>query len=226
MSMFNSLLLQDMYNLVGVECYLFHDYAMALLLLILVGFLLIMWGMVETGNYYVNKYSFSNMLEFVWTVIPAFFLFSLGVPSLCLMYYMEGANSSDLTLKVIGHQWYWSYEINDFGGEVSLDSYMTPTKSLPIGGYRTLEVDNSLVLPMLSNIRVLVTSSDVLHSWALPSMGMKVDACPGRLNLMSLMSMRPGVIFGQCSEICGVNHSFMPIKVEFVDWVTFLKSNL
>ena len=101
---------------------------------------------------------------------------------------------------------------------------MTPTSDLAKGGYRTLEVDNSLVLPMLTSVRVLVTSSDVLHSWALPSIGLKVDACPGRLNFINLMSMRPGVVYGQCSEICRVNHSFMPISVEFVNWSAFLNS--
>lgn len=203
---------------------LFNDYTIALLVLILVGFFFIMVRIVYTRYYYVNKYLFSDILEFVWTVIPALFLFSLRIPSLYLMYYIEGRNSYDLTVKVIGHQWYWSYEINDFRGEINIDSYMIPTSDLPVRGYRTLEVDNSLVLPMLTSARVLVTSSDVLHSWALPSIRLKVDACPGRLNFINLISIRPRVVYRQCSEICGVNHSFMPINVEFVNWTSFLNS--
>ena len=216
--------MQDIYNLIRIECTLFNDYSIALLLLILVGFLLIIGGMVLTGKYLVNKYIFSDILEFVWTVVPAFFLFSLRIPSLYLIYYIERGNSCDLTVKVIGHQWYWSYEIHEFGGEVSIDSYIVQLNDLPVRGYRTLEVDNSLILPMLTSIRILVTSSDVLHSWALPSIGIKVDACPGRLNFINLMSMRPRVVYRQCSEICRVNHSFMPINVEFINWSNFLVS--
>nr|YP_008082960.1 cytochrome c oxidase subunit II [Polycarpa mytiligera]CCO25739.1 cytochrome c oxidase subunit II [Polycarpa mytiligera] len=222
MSMYNMLMLQDMVNWSGVECSLFHDYSLMLLCFILVGFVLFMEIIIYTGSYFVKGYNSSDMLEFTWTVVPGLLLYSLGVPSLYLMYFMEGATKYDLTLKVVGHQWYWSYEISEYGGEMEFDSYMVNLEDLGMGGYRLLEVDNSVVLPYLTKIRVLVTSGDVLHSWALPSMGLKVDACPGRLNFMNLLSFRPVSMFGQCSEICGINHSFMPIHIEFLSWDDFL----
>nr|WRW10891.1 cytochrome c oxidase subunit 2 [Microcosmus sp. z YZ-2024] len=227
MTGYNFLLLQDSFNMAGIQILLFNDYAMILMLFIFVGFVGFSLLIVNTGGQFVKGYSNSEMLEIVWTVIPGFLLFSLGVPSLFLMYYIEGSTKYDLTLKVSGHQWYWSYEINEYGGEISMDSYMVDITSMGVnGGYRLLEVDNSVVLPYLSKIRVLITSEDVLHSWALPSMGMKIDAVPGRLNFMNIISYRPSSVYGQCSEICGVNHSFMPIHIEFMGWEEFLMSNV
>nr|YP_009029830.1 cytochrome c oxidase subunit II [Botrylloides giganteus]CCO25724.1 cytochrome c oxidase subunit II [Botrylloides giganteus]CDM98952.1 cytochrome c oxidase subunit II [Botrylloides giganteus] len=222
MSMYNMLLLQDMVGWVGIEAGLFHDYTMMLLCLITVGFCLFLYFMVSSGAYIIKGYSSSDYLEFTWTVVPAFLLYSLGVPSLYLMYFMEGASKYDLTLKVIGHQWYWSYELNDFNSVVEFDSYMVNLSDLGVGDFRLLEVDNVVSLPFLSKVRVLVSSGDVLHAWALPSLGLKIDACPGRLNFMNVSCLRPSLVFGECSEICGVNHSFMPIGVEFVSWDDFL----
>nr|YP_009040166.1 cytochrome c oxidase subunit II [Botrylloides violaceus]CCO25698.1 cytochrome c oxidase subunit II [Botrylloides violaceus] len=222
MSMYNMLLLQDMVSWVGVEATLFHDYSMLLLCLIMVGFCLFMFLMCISGKYVIKGYTSSDYLEFTWTIVPAFLLYSLGVPSLYLMYFMEGASKYDLTLKVIGHQWYWSYELNDLDSEIMFDSYMINVSDLELGGFRLLEVDNVVSLPFMSKIRVLVSSGDVLHSWALPSLGLKIDACPGRLNFMNINCLRPSLVFGECSEICGVNHSFMPISVEFVSWDDFL----
>jgi len=127
-----------------------------------------------------------------------------------------------LTLKVVGHQWYWSYEFSDYvtldGGEnLDFDSYMLALGDLTLGNLRLLEVDNRVVLPINTHIRIIVTAADVLHSWAIPSFGLKVDACPGRLNQTSLFIKREGTYYGQCSEICGVNHGFMPIVVKAVD---------
>ena len=130
----------------------------------------------------------------------------------------------------MGHQWYWSYEYSDYttveGGEsLNFDSYMIPDDDLTLGSFRLLEVDNRIVLPVNTHIRVLVTAADVLHSWAIPSLGVKVDACPGRLNQVSLFMKREGVFYGQCSEICGVNHGFMPIVVQgvsleqYIEWI-------
>jgi heme/copper-type cytochrome/quinol oxidase subunit 2 len=130
-----------------------------------------------------------------------------------------------LTLKAIGHQWFWSYEYSDYtllnlSSDTSFiyDSYMILEEDLNIGEFRLLEVDHRVVLPTHTHIRVLVTSTDVLHSWAIPSLGLKIDACPGRLNQISTFINRPGVYYGQCSEICGINHGFMPIVLEAVNF--------
>lgn len=138
-----------------------------------------------------------------------------------------------ITLKVIGNQWYWSYEYSDnleFSDEpLIFDSYMVQEDDLAIGQFRLLEVDNRVVVPTNSHIRILITASDVLHSWAIPSLGIKLDACPGRLNQTSMFIKREGVFYGQCSEICGVNHGFMPIVVEAVsleDYLTWLKNKI
>lgn len=166
------------------------------------------------------------MLEFTWTVVPRILLYSLRVPSLYLIYYIERATKYDLSIKVVGHQWYWSYEISEYSALMNFDSYIINNQNLKFRDFRLLEVDNSVVLPFLTKIRTLVTSSDVLHSWSLPSIGLKVDACPRRLNFINLNSFRPVSIYRQCSELCRVNHSFIPIHVEFLSWDDFLKSNV
>jgi cytochrome c oxidase subunit 2 len=140
-------------------------------------------------------------------------------PSFALLYSIDEVIDPTLTIKCIGHQWYWSYEYSDFEsklGTINFDSYMIPEDELELGELRLLEVDNRIVLPQNTHIRVLVTAADVLHSWAVPSLGIKVDACTGRLNQTSLFLLRDGVFFGQCSEICGVGHANMPIVVESV----------
>ncbi len=220
--MYNILLLQDIVNWVRLETTLFHDYSMLLLCLIITGFCLFIRLIMYSGKYILKRYNSSDYLEFTWTVVPAFLLYSLGVPSLYLIYFMEGASKYDLTLKVIGHQWYWSYEINDLDSEVSFDSYIINLSDMSPGDFRLLEVDNTVALPFLSKVRVLVTSRDVLHSWALPSLRLKIDACPRRLNFINVSSFRPASVVGQCSEICRVNHSFIPINLEFISWDDFL----
>lgn len=147
-------------------------------------------------------------------------LFQIGVPSLTLLYIVDETTvTSQISLKAIGHQWYWSYEYRDRWSDtppVAYDSYMTPASELNRRGTRLLEVDNRTPLPYNVVVRAIVTSADVLHSWALPSLGVKVDACPGRLNQQSFIGYRPGVYYGQCSEICGSNHRFIPIVIEFI----------
>ena len=152
-------------------------------------------------------------------------------PSFALLYSIDEVVSPNINLKVIGHQWYWSYEYGDFlktdtGKGIMFDSYIVGEDDLSLGGLRLLEVDHRVKLPINQHIRVLVSSADVLHSWAVPSLGIKIDACPGRLNQVSLYILRKGVFYGQCSEICGVNHGFIPIVVEsldkeaYIDWVS------
>lgn len=162
----------------------------------------------------------NNLGECLWTVYPAAVLFQIGLPSLTLLYIMdETGATSQVSIKAIGHQWYWSYEYTDMWARsptLSYDSYMLPQKIRGSGAPRLLDVDNRTTLPFGFVTRVIVRSADVLHSWAIPAIGVKVDACPGRLNQQSLVSYRPGVTHGQCSEICGANHRFIPITLEAI----------
>jgi cytochrome c oxidase subunit 2 len=175
------------------------------------------------------------LLEIVWTILPAVVLIFIAVPSFTLLYSLDELIDPKMTLKVIGHQWYWSYEYSDYvnvntkdgvsSEPIMYDSYMLNTNDLGKNKpFRLLEVDNVVNLPTLTHIRVLVTAADVLHSWAIPSFGIKVDACPGRLSQASLYLKRPGIYYGQCSEICGVNHGFMPIVVRGLPQTDYYKS--
>jgi cytochrome c oxidase subunit 2 len=173
-----------------------------------------------------DKFTHSTLLEIIWTIIPALILMIIAVPSFALLYSLDEIIDPALTLKVIGHQWYWSYEYSDYtslegGQNLNFDSYMIAEEDLNLGNFRLLEVDNRVILPTKTHIRVLVTAADVLHSWAIPSLGIKIDACPGRLNQLSLFVKRPGVYYGQCSEICGINHGFMPIVIQTVYFQTY-----
>lgn len=174
------------------------------------------------GMYYwyrlPSRMTHHTALEIIWTVIPSIILLGIAIPSFSLLYAIDEIVNPILTVKIIGHQWYWSYEYGDpnynKNSSFSYDSYMVPDDDILFGHYRLLETDNSLILPIKTQIRLIVTSADVLHSWAVPSLGIKMDACPGRLNQVSLFIKREGTFYGQCSEICGVNHGFMPIKVD------------
>jgi cytochrome c oxidase subunit 2 len=173
-----------------------------------------------SGDQYPSDVTHNSTLEIIWTIVPCIILLFISIPSFCLLYAVDDVKVPWWTVKVIGNQWFWTYEINSniivkslASFEWNFDSYMVLTDSLFTGHLRLLEVDWRLVLPKKCNIRLLVTSTDVLHSWALPAAGVKVDACPGRLNEAYLNMKRDGVFFGQCSEICGINHGFMPIVV-------------
>nr|QHT64943.1 cytochrome oxidase subunit 2 [Hesionides sp. PA-2020] len=165
----------------------------------------------------------AQTVETVWTILPAFALLFIALPSLRLLYLMDEISEPQITMKVVGHQWYWTYQYSDFENDVQIDSYMIPTAELSESeAFRLLEVDNRAVLPMNTEIRVLVTAADVIHAWAVPSLGVKMDAIPGRLNQTGMTIARPGVFYGQCSEICGANHSFMPIVLESVTYNSFI----
>ena len=164
----------------------------------------------------------NTVLEIIWTVLPCVILLLIAIPSFSLLYAIEDFNVIESTIKVIGNQWYWSYEFPGDGFEKTFDSVMISELDLE-NGLRLLEVDNRLVLPIEKQIRLFITSTDVLHSWAVPSLGIKMDACPGRLNQVALWINRKGVYYGQCSEICGINHSFMPIVLQAVDETTFFE---
>ncbi len=173
-------------------------------------------------------------LEVIWTLVPAVILAFIALPSYILIYNLDELIDPKITMKVIGHQWYWSYEYSDFTKQtladdgLAFDSYMIPNDDLIVdmpGAFRLLEVDNRVVLPVHTSVRLLITSGDVIHSWAVPSLGVKLDAVPGRLNQIGININRVSVFYGQCSEICGVNHSFMPIAVEscridhYLEWL-------
>ena len=170
-------------------------------------------------NYKIVNFLNNINAEFIWTILPIILLLSIRIPSFTLLYNLEVKHKYDLTYKAIRHQWYWSYESNDFLSW-SIDSYIDKTNKIN----RLLEVDNTLILPYNSYIQIIVSSEDVLHSWALPNLGTKIDAVPGRLNSINLFSLNPRKFFGQCSEICRINHSFIPISVEFGSWEDFCKN--
>lgn len=198
----------------------FHDHAIIVLILIttLVGYII---GSLFF-NSLTNRFLLENQtIEIIWTILPAFILIFIALPSLRLLYLLDEVNRPTITLKTIGHQWYWSYEYSDFL-QVEFDSYMVPTNDLPNSGFRLLDVDNRTVLPINTQIRVLITAADVIHSWTVPALGIKADAVPGRLNQVSFIINRPGLFYGQCSEICGANHRFIPIVVERVSTNSFL----
>jgi heme/copper-type cytochrome/quinol oxidase subunit 2 len=165
----------------------------------------------------------NTLLEIIWTLIPCVVLLLIAVPSFSLLYAVEDLNIIESTIKIIGNQWYWTYEIPVEQFEKKFDSVMVPEEDLVQGNLRLLEVDERLCLPIEKQLRLFITASDVLHSWAIPALGVKLDACPGRLNQIALWIKRVGVYYGQCSEICGINHAFMPIVVEAVDEALFLE---
>lgn len=205
----------------------FHDY----IIIYLVGILFLVCSIRYRilSNQGLDKYlSESHFLEFVWTVLPVFILLLIAFPSLYLLYLNEDTVTSGCMIKVIGHQWYWEYQYssganNLFPGS-EYNSYMLNDDGTNSDLFRNLDVDNRVVVPTGLSTLIMVTSADVLHSWAVPSMGLKVDAVPGRLNYLTLSPVSSGVYYGQCSELCGRNHSFIPIVVESVQVSDFVKS--
>jgi cytochrome c oxidase subunit 2 len=201
----------------------FHNLVMFYVVLILIS---VMWVLFKTlVDFSAGSRAISHkflihgtFLEIVWTITPAFILLLIAYPSFKLLYLMDEIVDPGITVKAVGHQWYWSYEYSDYamqdGTSLNFDSYMVPTSDLEEGELRLLEVDNRLVVPVSTHVRVVISSADVLHCWAVPSLGVKLDAVPGRLNQTSFLADRAGVFYGQCSEICGANHAFMPIVVE------------
>nr|YP_010175540.1 cytochrome c oxidase subunit II [Dasyatis tortonesei]QSL98684.1 cytochrome c oxidase subunit II [Dasyatis tortonesei]QTJ25311.1 cytochrome c oxidase subunit II [Dasyatis tortonesei] len=205
---------QDAASPVMEELLHFHDHTLMIVFLISSLVLYVIVATVSTKL--TNKYILdSQEIEIVWTIVPAIILILIALPSLRILYLMDEINDPHITIKALGHQWYWSYEYTDYQN-LEFDSYMIQTEDLTPGQFRLLEADHRMVVPMQSPIRVLVTAEDVLHAWTVPALGVKIDAVPGRLNQTAFIISRPGVFYGQCSEICGANHSFMPIVVESV----------
>lgn len=199
----------------------FHDHTIIVLTLItvFVGYIILrfLW------NSFTNHFLLENQkIEIIWTSLPALILIFIALPSIKLLYIIDEVNDPNITLKTIGHQWYWSYEYSDFS-EIEFDSYIIQTKDLENSGFRLIDVDNRTILPIHTQIRILISAADVIHSWTVPALGVKADAVPGRLNQVRFLINQPGLFFGQCSEICGANHRFIPIVIESVSLNSFLK---
>lgn len=224
--------LQDAASPIIEEFIFFHDFTIVILVFI-----------VSFVSYIITRIMFNlhvntgllegQIVECVWTLMPGVVLVQIAVPSLLLLYILDERVSCGLTVKAVGHQWYWSYEYSDFWrpGKTALefDAYILPAVEAHTESFRLLDVDNRTPVPWGVQTRVLVGSADVLHSWAVPALGVKADACPGRLNQVKFLGHRPGVVYGQCSEICGANHRFIPIAVEITrpaDFLTWVEANL
>nr|YP_010852771.1 cytochrome c oxidase subunit II [Delias berinda]WGL40138.1 cytochrome c oxidase subunit II [Delias berinda] len=222
MATWSNLNLQNSASPLMEQMIFFHDHTLIILLMITI---LVMYLMMNLFfNKFINRFLLEGQLiELIWTILPAITLIFIALPSLRLLYLLDELNNPLITLKSIGHQWYWSYEYSDFNN-IEFDSYMI-NKPENLNNFRLLDVDNRIILPMNNQIRILITATDVIHSWTIPSLGVKVDANPGRLNQTNFFINRPGIFFGQCSEICGANHSFMPIVIEsismknFINWI-------
>lgn len=199
---------------------IFHDHTIIIIIIISISVRYIMISLMSVK--YINRNLLEGqVIELIWTVLPAVILIFIALPSLQILYLMEENNNCLISIKAVGHQWYWSYEYSDYK-KIEFDSYIKPTTELNFNEFRLLEVDNCLVLPFNVQTRILTTSFDVIHSWTIPSIGVKIDANPGRINQGNIFINRPGVYYGQCSEICGSNHSFIPICLESVNLDYFL----
>nr|AWV83226.1 cytochrome oxidase subunit II [Graptopsaltria bimaculata] len=220
MSNWSNINMQDAMSPLMEQLMFFHDHTLIVLIIITVVVSYVMLSLFL--NKMINRFLLeSQMIEFIWTFLPALMLIFIALPSLRLLYMLDEINYPMMTLKIIGHQWYWSYEYSDFMN-IEFDSYMKSSSELMKTDFRLLDVDNRIILPYNVQIRLLVSSYDVIHSWTIPSMGIKIDAVPGRLNQISININRSGLSFGQCSEICGSNHSFMPIVIESVNMKSFI----
>ncbi|GAB3131727.1 cytochrome c oxidase subunit II [Novispirillum itersonii] len=213
----------SLHNYITVVMILVVVLVMALLAIVMVRF-------NAKANPKPQTFSHNTVLEVAWTAIPVLILLVIAVPSFKLLYFMDRTSDADFTLKVTGHQWYWSYEYPDHN--LSFDSFMKDASALEPNDPRLLAVDNEVVIPVGATVRVVMTSQDVIHAWAVPALGVKTDSMPGRLNETWIRADRAGTFYGQCSELCGVNHGFMPIAVravsaeEFKGWVQKTQARL
>lgn len=199
---------------------IFHDHSIIIIFSILIFLLISIYKIFS--NKILNLFLIENQnIEMIWTIIPIVLLLFIAAPRLRLLYLIEEIFEPNLTLKILGHQWFWSYEYSEFSLE--FDSFIENQKE-NLNNFRLLETDNYVSIPLNSLCRILVSSVDVIHSWTIQSLGVKTDAIPGRLNQINIFSNQPGVYYGQCSEICGANHRFMPISLEIISVKNFVKS--
>ncbi len=192
--------------------------AITLLVLFLLVYVVIRFR--KSVNATPSKTSHNTLIEILWTVVPILILVVIAIPSFKLLYYTDRIPEADMTIKAVGHQWYWSYEYPDHG-DFAFDAFMIEDADIGPDQLRLLSTDNQVVVPVGTTIRVIITSTDVLHSWAVPALGIKTDAVPGRLNETWFNADRVGTYYGQCSELCGVRHGFMPIEVKVVSQEDF-----
>lgn len=209
---------QDRNSPIIEQIIFFHDHSIIIISIITIFISYILFNSI-TNNFINRKILDNQSLELFWTLTPSILLIFIAIPRIRLLYILEENFSPRLIIKVIGHQWYWSYEIPNFN--ISFDSFMLPLERN--NQFRLLDVDNRLILPFNCNIQFLISSFDVIHRWTVPSLGFKIDAVPGRLNQLNCFINRPGLFFGQCSEICGANHSFIPICIQSTSINSFLK---
>nr|AAK32123.1 cytochrome oxidase subunit II [Hamamelistes miyabei]AAK32128.1 cytochrome oxidase subunit II [Hamamelistes miyabei]AAK32129.1 cytochrome oxidase subunit II [Hamamelistes miyabei]AAK32130.1 cytochrome oxidase subunit II [Hamamelistes miyabei] len=196
----------------------FHDHTIFIIMMIMLIITYMMMFIIK--NKFINiKIMENQIIEIIWTTIPPIILIFIAMPSLHLLYLMDEIKSPIMTIKIFGHQWFWSYEYSDFSN-IEFEAYMI--NNLNKENFRLIEVDNKTIIPFKFNIRLLISSNDVIHSWTIPSLAIKMDAIPGRMNQINLFMNRPGMYFGQCSEICGINHSFMPIQIESININKFI----
>nr|YP_009353583.1 cytochrome c oxidase subunit II [Curculio davidi]AQX92150.1 cytochrome c oxidase subunit II [Curculio davidi] len=228
MSTWKTLMLQDSASPLMEQLMFFHDHT--LLILIIITILVSQMLISMLFNSFTHRFLLEGQLiEMIWTILPAIILIMIALPSLRLLYILDEVQNPMITVKAIGHQWYWSYEYSDYK-KIEFDSYMIPSNELKLWNFRLLDVDNRMIIPFNSQIRIIVTSTDVIHSWTIPSLGVKIDGTPGRLNQSNFNINRTGLFYGQCSEICGANHSFMPIVIEsisqnnFINWINSYKN--
>lgn len=229
MATWNNISTQDRSSPLIEQLIFFHDHT--LIILVIITTLVVCLITRLFFNKFNHRYLLEGQtIEVIWTILPAVTLIFIALPSLRLLYILDEINNPLISIKTIGHQWYWSYEYSDFKN-VEFDSYIIPTTELKSFNFRLLDVDNRIALPFNSQVRIIVTAADVLHSWTIPSLGIKIDATPGRLNQTRFLANRPGLIYGQCSEICGANHRFIPIVIEristnrFIKWITKINNN-
>nr|ARH54275.1 cytochrome c oxidase subunit 2 [Curculionidae sp. 2 AH-2016] len=220
MATWKTIFIQDTASPLMEQLTFFHDHTMLILIIItiLVGQMLLS----TLFNKFTHRFLLEGQLiEMIWTILPAIILIMIALPSLRLLYILDEANNPLITVKILGHQWFWSYEYSDYK-KLEFDSYMIPTDESQPWNFRLLDVSNRMIIPFHSQIRIIVTSTDVIHSWTIPTLAVKIDASPGRLNQSNFNLNRTGLFFGQCSEICGTNHSFMPIVIESISTKNFI----
>jgi cytochrome c oxidase subunit 2 len=225
--------LQDAHSPVMQQLNEFHN-VLLYIIIVIACFVLALLGVIivrynRRRNPEPQRWSHNTLLEMVWTAVPVIILLAIAIPSIRLLYYEDRAPNPEMTLKAIGHQWYWSYEYPDHEG-IAFDAVMKEEAELAEGEPRLLATDNAVVLPVDTDIRILTTADDVIHAFALPALGLKIDAVPGRINETWVRITSPGIYYGQCSELCGTNHGFMPIMVRavakeaFASWVAEKKA--
>nr|AHB23640.1 cytochrome c oxidase subunit II [Ceratobaeus sp. MM-2013] len=220
MMTWKAFMFQDAMSPIMYHMIFFHELIMFIIISITSTILYFMMILIK-NKMYSNKIIDHQILETIWTILPLMILFILAIPSITLLYMTDELKSPNLTVKSIGRQWYWSYEYPQLIN-IKFDSFMTSSALMP-SHFRLLDVDHRMILPINMKIRLLTTSNDVIHSFTIPSMGFKMDSIPGRINQSSFSSFIPGTYYGQCSEICGMNHSFMPIVAELVSKSLFNK---